>query len=114
MAVHVLAKLEHSDGKPAVGVPLWLVDRSIESVEHGAVFRKNPACRTNAAGECAVVVVYYYCETVYPWRRRARMSYSERFELVTLRNGNSQALGRLQGVKGRGVYIEGTLWARID
>lgn len=120
MAVHVLVKVDYSEGKPAPGIPLWYVDRALQPSER-SVDLKDPICRTDARGECTTMVVYHHCETVFPWRRQARMSYRDRFEIVTLLGGHHQSLGFLQGVKSRDSYLEsrdsyleGTLWARLD
>ncbi len=110
----MLVKVDHSEGKPASGIPVWFVDRSLQPSEHSIDLRKAPICRTDAQGECTAMVVYHYCKTLYRWRRQARMSYHDRFELVALLEGHRQSLGFLQGVKRRGSYLEGTLRARVD
>jgi hypothetical protein len=72
MAVRVLVKVDHADGKPAAGIPLWHIDRTLKSAGNSADFSKAPTCRTDARGECSVMVVYHYCETVFSWRMQAR------------------------------------------
>jgi hypothetical protein len=114
MAVHVLAKVEHSNGAPAVGFPIWLVDRVVKPLGYDAALPRVPACRTSIKGECVATVVYHYCETVFPWGRNAQVEYEARFELVTLKGEKIKSLGFLHGVKRRSSYLEGTLWARID
>src|SRR4051812_20899642 len=114
MAVHVIAKVEHSNGAPAAGFPIWLVDRVVKPHGYDPSLPRMPACRTSIKGECVGTVVYHYCETVFPWGRNAQAENEARFELVTLKGGKVKSLGFLQGVKRRSSYLEGTLWVRID
>jgi hypothetical protein len=110
----MMTKVERLDGKPAGGLALWCVDHSLRPEDRHAMFQEGPNCRTDAAGLCEVTVKYHYCETLCPWDRPSQPDYTQRFEMVTVRNGRRKSLGFLQGVHKVGTLLEGTLWVRLD